>query len=111
MADALLRDPAIDAETRKPEIVAILSVFTVVSTLAVALRCHARIFMLRCFGPDDAIMVAAQVLTIASAVAIGLGTFPPWLPCPPPPLTPSQKPDTASVATPGSCPSATSSPT
>ncbi|KAK1835755.1 hypothetical protein QBC39DRAFT_273695, partial [Podospora conica] len=72
MSKPLLRDPAIDAETRKPEIVAILSVFTIISTLAVVLRCHARLFLLRCFGLDDAVMVAAQVLTIASAIAIGI---------------------------------------
>lgn len=72
MSQPLLSDPAIDAESRKPEIVAILSVFTAVSTIAVVLRCHARLFMLRCFGLDDAVMVAAQVLTIASAVAIGI---------------------------------------
>lgn len=72
MSEPLLSNPAIDAETRQPEIIAILSVFTVVSTLAVVLRCHARLFLLRCFGLDDAVMVAAQVLTIASAVAIGI---------------------------------------
>lgn len=72
MSKPLLGDPVIDAESRKPEIVAILSVFTAVSTIAVVLRCHARLFLLRCFGLDDAVMVAAQVLTIASAVAIGI---------------------------------------
>ncbi|KAK1753264.1 hypothetical protein QBC47DRAFT_54508 [Echria macrotheca] len=65
-------DPAIDAQSRFGEIVSILSVFSGVTTAAVVLRCYARIFMLRCFGLDDGVMVAAQVLTIASAAAIGM---------------------------------------
>ncbi len=68
--------PAIDAQSRVTEIVVILSVFSIVSTLAVGMRCYARIFILRCFGRDDGVMVAAQVLTIGSAVAIGMGKTP-----------------------------------
>lgn len=72
MADA--KSPEVLAkESRYTEIVIILSVFSVISTLAVGLRCYARLFILRCFGRDDGVMVAAQVLTIASAAAIGIG--------------------------------------
>lgn len=69
------RDPTLDGESRFGEIVAILSVATILSTAAVVMRCYARLFILRCFGRDDGVMVAAQVLTIASAIAIGLGAF------------------------------------
>jgi hypothetical protein len=76
-------------------IIAVLVVASVVSTLVVLLRCYSRAVVLRSFGLDDAIIVPAQVpdvqavdiskgtaiadttqqiLTIASAVAIGLGT-------------------------------------
>ncbi|KAK0619684.1 hypothetical protein B0T14DRAFT_554855 [Immersiella caudata] len=65
-------NPALNGQSRFGEIVIILSVFSVISTVAVAMRCYARLFMLRCFGRDDGVMVAAQVLALASAVAIGL---------------------------------------
>lgn len=67
-------NPALDGESRVGEIIAILSVASVLSTLVVSLRCYCRAVILRSFGLDDAIMVPAQVLTLASAVAIGLGT-------------------------------------
>ncbi|GAB1314624.1 hypothetical protein MFIFM68171_04834 [Madurella fahalii] len=66
------RDPALDAESRVGEIIAILSVASVLSTLAVGLRIYCRAFMLRSFGWDDGLILPAQVLTLASAVAIGL---------------------------------------
>ncbi|SPQ21469.1 304c17e9-557f-49a5-93ef-64b29e142d23 [Thermothielavioides terrestris] len=65
-------NPALDGESRVTEIVVILSVASVFSTLAVTLRCYSRGVILRSFGLDDAIMVPAQILTLASAVAIGL---------------------------------------
>ncbi|KAL2165648.1 hypothetical protein VTG60DRAFT_4081 [Thermothelomyces hinnuleus] len=66
--------PERDDEARIVEIIAILSVTSILSTLVVALRCYSRAVILRSFGFDDAIMVAAQILTLASAVAIGLET-------------------------------------
>ncbi|KAK5654657.1 hypothetical protein OQA88_6980 [Cercophora sp. LCS_1] len=60
-------DPALDGESRTGEIVAILTVASAVSTLAVLLRCYCRHVLLRSFGWDDGVMVAAQILTIASA--------------------------------------------
>ncbi|KAK4450156.1 hypothetical protein QBC34DRAFT_461346 [Podospora aff. communis PSN243] len=68
----MIPNPALNGQSRFGEIVIILSVFSVISTVAVAMRCYARLFMLRCFGRDDGVMVAAQVLALASAVAIGL---------------------------------------
>jgi hypothetical protein len=87
-------NPALDGESRVGEIIAIISTACVLSTLIVALRCYSRAVILRSFGLDDAMMIPAQVrntgafvcleiggfsqrlqiLTIASAVAIGLGT-------------------------------------
>ncbi|KAL2191501.1 hypothetical protein L209DRAFT_768945 [Thermothelomyces heterothallicus CBS 203.75] len=66
--------PELDDEARVVEIIAILSVTSILSTLVVALRCYSRAVILRSFGLDDAIMVPAQILTLASAVAIGLET-------------------------------------
>ncbi|KAK0627858.1 hypothetical protein B0T14DRAFT_424511 [Immersiella caudata] len=68
------RDPALDGESRTGEVVAILTIASAVSTLAVLLRCYCRHVLLRSFGWDDGVMVAAQILTIAAAVAIGLET-------------------------------------
>ncbi|KAK4142422.1 uncharacterized protein C8A04DRAFT_13223 [Dichotomopilus funicola] len=64
--------PELDGESRVGAIVAILVVGSVLSTSAVVLRCYSRAVMLRCFGLDDAVMIPAQILTIASAIAIGL---------------------------------------
>ncbi|KAK3359581.1 hypothetical protein B0T25DRAFT_621071 [Lasiosphaeria hispida] len=71
MAGATPYSP-LDNQSRFGEIVTILSIASVVSTIAVALRCYARLFILRCFGRDDGVMVAAQILSIGSAAAIGL---------------------------------------
>ncbi|KAK4202872.1 hypothetical protein QBC40DRAFT_319530 [Triangularia verruculosa] len=65
-------NPALDGESRVGEIIAILSVASVLSTLVVALRCYCRAVILRSFGLDDVLIVPAQILTLASAVAIGL---------------------------------------
>ncbi|KAK0720187.1 hypothetical protein B0H67DRAFT_662214 [Lasiosphaeris hirsuta] len=67
-----IRYSPLDTQSRFGEIVIILSIASVVSTIAVALRCYARLFILRCFGRDDGVMVAAQILSIGSAAAIGL---------------------------------------
>lgn len=55
------RDPALDAESRVGEIIAILVVASVLSTLVVALRLYCRAFMLRSFGWDDGLILPAQV--------------------------------------------------
>lgn len=60
MSDAI-RDPALDGESRVGEIIAILSVASVLSTLVVALRCYCRAVILRNFGIDDMVIVPAQV--------------------------------------------------
>jgi len=52
---------ALDGESRTGEVIAILSVASASSTLAVTLRCYCRHTLLRHFGWDDAIMVFAQV--------------------------------------------------
>ncbi|KAL2756426.1 hypothetical protein ACRALDRAFT_2075680, partial [Sodiomyces alcalophilus JCM 7366] len=65
-------DHSLDHESRFPEICAILVVGAFLSTLTVSLRTFTRLVLLRTFGLDDAIMLVAQVLALASAVAIGL---------------------------------------
>ena len=54
-------DPALDSQSRVGEIIAIITVTSILSTLAVVLRCYSRAVILRSFGLDDAIMVPAQV--------------------------------------------------
>lgn len=54
-------NPALDGESRKTEIIVILSVACTLSTLAVVLRCYSRGVILRSFGMDDAMIVPAQV--------------------------------------------------
>ncbi|KAL2152209.1 hypothetical protein VTH82DRAFT_5393 [Thermothelomyces myriococcoides] len=66
--------PELDNEARTAEIVAILCVASILSTLVVGLRWYSRAVILRSFGLDDAILVPAQILTLASALAIGLET-------------------------------------
>ncbi|KAK1761560.1 hypothetical protein QBC47DRAFT_31345 [Echria macrotheca] len=74
MMPGLRHDPTLSGQSRTGEIVAILSVACTISTCAVLLRCYCRHVILKSFGWDDAIMVPAQILTIACAVAIGLET-------------------------------------
>ncbi|KAK1579258.1 uncharacterized protein LY79DRAFT_348289 [Colletotrichum navitas] len=71
-AEALVIDHSRDGESRFAEILAILIIGAVLSTLAVALRAFTRIKMLHTFGLDDVLMVGAQILVIGAAVAIGL---------------------------------------
>jgi hypothetical protein len=54
-------DHSLDSESRFGEIVTIITVFSVLSTAAVALRVFARSHLLHTFGLDDAVMVVAQV--------------------------------------------------
>ncbi|KAL2257241.1 hypothetical protein VTK26DRAFT_452 [Humicola hyalothermophila] len=65
-------NPALDGESRVGEIIAILCVGSILSTIIVVLRCYCRIFMLQSFGVDDAVIIPAQILCLASAIAIGL---------------------------------------
>jgi hypothetical protein len=54
-------NPALDGESRVGEIIAILTVASILSTLVVALRVYSRAVILRSFGLDDAMIVPAQV--------------------------------------------------
>jgi hypothetical protein len=63
--------PELDGQSRVGEIIAILTVASVLSTLAVALRCYCRIFMLRSFGIDDALIIPAQVRNPRAPVVVG----------------------------------------
>lgn len=62
-----------NGESRLAEIYAVLIVGCVLSTIAVGLRSYTRRVILRTFGLDDGVMVAAQALIVASAVSIGFG--------------------------------------
>lgn len=62
-----------DSSSRSVEIQAILITFSILSAITVALRLYVRYKVLHSLGWDDRVMAAAQVLTIAAAVAIGLG--------------------------------------
>jgi hypothetical protein len=53
--------PDLDGESRVGEIIAILCVAAILSTLVVTLRCYCRLVILRSFGLDDAFIVPAQV--------------------------------------------------
>jgi hypothetical protein len=54
-------DPAVDAQTKVPEIIAVLTVCCVLTTSVVLLRVMTRCSIVRIFGPDDWTMVMAQV--------------------------------------------------
>ncbi|KAM5377930.1 hypothetical protein ACJZ2D_004834 [Fusarium nematophilum] len=62
---------SLDGESRSAEIIVILTVFSALSTIVVALRTWTRLALLRTFGYDDGMMVIAQVLVIGTGVAIG----------------------------------------
>jgi hypothetical protein len=66
-------DHSLDGQSQVTFIVSVLSLATVVSTAVVVLRIFTRSCILRTFGPDDAVMGIAQLLTIGAAIAIGLG--------------------------------------
>ncbi|KAM5344965.1 hypothetical protein ACJ41O_010827 [Fusarium nematophilum] len=67
-------DHSLDGESRSMEVCIVLAVFSVLSTIVVALRSYTRLVLLRALGFDDGIMLVAQLLTIGTAVAIGLET-------------------------------------
>lgn len=73
MADVI--DHSLDGESRFTEIIAILSAGAILTTAVVSLRIFTRTVLLRTIGVDDAFIIAAQILAIGTAVAIGLGKW------------------------------------
>lgn len=71
--DVLRVDHNKDDETQLPYVIGIVTMALVLSTAAVILRLVTRARILHTFGPDDAFMAAAQILTIGSAIAIYAG--------------------------------------
>ena len=69
MADVI--DHSLDGESRFTEIIAILSAGAILTTAVVSLRIFTRTVLLRTIGVDDAFIIAAQILAIGTAVAIG----------------------------------------
>lgn len=64
---------ALDGQTKVPEIISIITVCCVLTSTLVLLRVVTRAWIVRAFGPDDWVLVVAQVLSVAAATAIGLG--------------------------------------
>ncbi|KAH7333395.1 hypothetical protein BKA65DRAFT_403405 [Rhexocercosporidium sp. MPI-PUGE-AT-0058] len=62
----------IDSQSRAHEIIAIVSFMAILSSSIVALRLFTRLKILKACGLDDWVMVAAQVFTLGTAVAIGM---------------------------------------
>ncbi len=60
------RNPDLDGESKVVEIIAILTIASVLSTAALALRVYVRQFVLGVFGWDDGVMVVAQVSLMAA---------------------------------------------
>lgn len=56
-----IADAAVDAQSKRPKIIAISIIFPVLSILVVSLRLYTRLFMLRRTGPDDWVIVVALV--------------------------------------------------
>ncbi|OAA61813.1 hypothetical protein SPI_04672 [Niveomyces insectorum RCEF 264] len=65
-------DPSLNQQSKVPEIISIVTVCCVVTTTLVTLRVVTRALIVRAFGADDWVLVVAQILAIAAAVAIGL---------------------------------------
>ncbi|KAK3936525.1 integral membrane protein [Diplogelasinospora grovesii] len=61
---------ALDGESKKAEIISILSVCCFLSTALVILRVFTRSYVVRAFGPDDWTLVVAQVLALGAALTI-----------------------------------------
>jgi hypothetical protein len=70
MADS---NPQLDSETKIGQITGFLAAGAAISTVAVCLRIFTRAKIIGKLGSDDWTMAVAQVLAIASCVAIGLG--------------------------------------
>ncbi|KAH8198208.1 hypothetical protein TruAng_007635 [Truncatella angustata] len=69
---ATSRDHSLDDQSHVGRIQAVLWVGSILSTLAVGLRFFTRLHLLNTFGYEDFFMAVSQVLTMGSAVAIGL---------------------------------------
>ena len=54
-------DPAWAAEDNRPNLFAIMGTFIALSALMVILRIYVRVRIIKMFGPDDWVMVAALV--------------------------------------------------
>ena len=67
-----LVDHSLDGDSKVPEIIAILGVFTALSTLMVVLRVCSRIWITGAFGADDWALVAAQVRELGSRLSTGV---------------------------------------
>lgn len=65
-------DHSLDDQTKVPEIISIVTVCCTLTSTLVILRVVTRAWIVRAFGPDDWVLVVAQVLAVAAAVAIGL---------------------------------------
>lgn len=72
-------DHSLDDQTKVPEIISIVTVCCTLTSSLVILRAVTRAWIVRAFGPDDWVLVVAQVLTVAAGVAIGLGELSPPL--------------------------------
>lgn len=64
-----------DNESQTGKIAAVLTTFSILSTIVVALRCYTRIRLLSSFGYEDVFLILAQLMAAASAIVIGLGTL------------------------------------
>ncbi|CAK7213596.1 hypothetical protein SBRCBS47491_001859 [Sporothrix bragantina] len=72
MAEPSNVNHALDGQTKVPEIISIVTVCCSVTSFLVILRLITRAWIVRAFGPDDWVLMVAQVLAVAAAVAIGL---------------------------------------
>ena len=68
-------DPAWIAEDNRPNLFAIAGTFLTVSILMVILRIYVRIRILKTFGPDDYVMVAALVWNSGTQVLYTVRSF------------------------------------
>lgn len=66
---------SLDGESKVPEILAIVTTCCFLTSLFVTLRIFTRSCIVRAFGADDWVLVVAQILAVAAAVTIGLGSF------------------------------------
>ncbi|KUI57320.1 hypothetical protein VP1G_04632 [Cytospora mali] len=73
-SETVTADHRLDEQSQVTWIVTIVSLACAISTVAVVLRIFTRLRILHIFGPDDALMGFAQLISIGSALAIGLET-------------------------------------
>jgi hypothetical protein len=65
---SIVTNPALDAQTKFPSILAILIVGCVLSTTVVTLRLITRLVIIHTFGLDDFMIVIAQVRTLENDI-------------------------------------------